>query len=177
MGNFYEARGSDNKRRPSLLASLSPKVLLHQPVSHPSQRTKLTASYSESYIDFKVVALAVPSIFLNLKCWEERGFSRVGRQKLEGKGVISGLASLSLQCLSSRTDLPVVKYWTSCCPLKINNIPAVPLELPEALCFLTFPWPCSDPGAEDCCSTCCSTHSISFVVSVLLSWVMVMNPG
>lgn len=48
-------------------------------------------------------------------------------------GVISGLASLSLQCLSSRTDLPVVKHWTSCCGLKINNIPVASLEATQGL--------------------------------------------
>ena len=42
--------------------------------------------------------------------------------------IISSFASLSFQCLSSRTDLPVVKHWTSCYRLKINNIPVVPLE-------------------------------------------------
>lgn len=57
-----------------------------------------------------------------------RGVQEGGETEVEESGVISGFASLSFQCLNYRTDLPVVKHWTSCCGLKINNIPVVPLE-------------------------------------------------
>lgn len=107
------------KKKAQFLVSLSPKILLDQAVSLPSQSIKLTASCSESCIYFKVTALAVSTLlppiyffFFSLtsellrgrrvqECWEREG----GR---EG-GVTSGLASLSLQRLSPRIDLPVVK--------------------------------------------------------------------
>lgn len=67
----------------------------------------------------------------------------MGRQKVEVE-VISGLASLSLPLLSSGSDLPVVKHWSSCCGLKINNIPAVPPEAAGGLVLfnisLALPW-------------------------------------
>lgn len=74
--------------------------------------------------------------------WGGRRVPQAG--EIEGSrevGVISGLASLSLQCLCSGSDLPVVKHWSSCCGLKINNIPAVPPWLLEACAFPQFPGP------------------------------------
>lgn len=51
------------KKKAQFLVSLSPKILLDQAVSLPSQSIKLTASCSESCIYFKVATLAVSAPF------------------------------------------------------------------------------------------------------------------